>query len=106
MWEGGAEVRSIRIRELLLRRVDVLASRTVELGPCDFEILVDGDRHRVLLFAHNSWTMAELASKVMFAHDGHSFRSADVSRVDQAVQLRGMDIELGKSVYFVLYFSS
>ena len=106
MRKSSAKISSIGIRKLLLRRIDILAPRTVQLGPCDFEILVDCDRHHILFFAHNSGTVTKPPSQIMFPHDGHSFGRADVSRMDQAVEHRGMDIQFGESSYFAMYFGS
>lgn len=106
MGEGGAEVSAIGVGRLLLGRVDILASRTVDLHPGDLEVLADGDGQHVLLLAHDPRAVAETASQVAFAHDGQALGSGDVAGVDEPVELSGVLVDLEEAEWRAGYRGS
>lgn len=106
MGERSAEVGAIGIGWLFLGRVDILASRAVDLDPGDLQILTDGDGQHVLLLAHHTRTIAKPSRQVSLPHYRQTLRSSDVSRVNQTVELSRMLVHLQKSILVAVYLGS
>ncbi len=68
VWETGAEEGAIDVGKFLFRVVNVPAPGTVDFDPGEFAVGAHADGDDILVLAHYAGAVAELASKVTFAH--------------------------------------
>ncbi len=87
--EIGAEKGSIDIGKFLFGVVNISASWTVNFNSREFTISTHTDWDYVLVFAHDTGTVAKFSCQVSLSHQGHAQRSLNVPCMDEAIQFCG-----------------